>query len=415
MIHSLLKDDIPLPGGIPMSKNTAQITVSFDTQIDIQPVLYQIDSQRQFQRVVVTGARRGACFTVGKRDATLEDGWGAGAPESFYINPDPFIPGIGTMDREPAQKARDSLRTTEIIEEVYTQWIIPDDWDGKAASGDGAFIPTAVCPVSDAGGNLLPLVYLNQELKVGEKTSNLQSDGSQHDTSNIVVLQADDRQFGLVVDGVNDSEDIMVKPLGKQLKGISAFAGATIMGDGKVALILDVLGIAQHANVVSVVRDRTLTDSAAQARERGEDRQALLIFRHGEDGRVGIPLSMVARLEEFPRSSIEKSGTQEVVQYRNEIMPLVRLSNILDGGSYSAPEEKETIQVVVHTRQGRSLGLVVDQIVDIVEERVEVQPNTRRQSILGSAVVQGRVTDLLDVERLMPTVEPELSEHPEAA
>lgn len=94
------------------------------------------------------------------------------------------------------------------------------------------------------------------------------------DTIKIVVLQADDRQFGLVVEGINDTEEIVVKPLGKQLKGISVFAGITIMGDGKVALILDILGIAQQGQVVSEVRDRALADKLAGAQDRSEERQS---------------------------------------------------------------------------------------------------------------------------------------------
>src|SRR4029077_97858 len=120
------------------------------------------------------------------------------------------------------------------------------------------------------------------------------------DAINIVVLQADDRQFGLVVEGVSDTEEIVVKPLGKELKGLSAFAGATIMGDGRVALILDVLGIAQRANVVSPSRQRALIDSAQKSSAEQDAREALLLFRVGSSSRMAIPLSMVARLEEIP-------------------------------------------------------------------------------------------------------------------
>lgn len=112
---------------------------------------------------------------------------------------------------------------------------------------------------------------------------------------NIVVLQADGRQFGLVVDEINDTEEIVVKPLGKQLKGINCFAGATIMGDGKVALILDVLGLAQHANVVSEVRDRSLADKT-KTDVRSTERQTLLLFDAGQGTRMAIPLSVVDRL-----------------------------------------------------------------------------------------------------------------------
>src|SRR5204863_6055217 len=110
-------------------------------------------------------------------------------------------------------------------------------------------------PVYRLRGRLLPLVYLNRELGL---TANSENEGSTDDAVNIVVLQAEDRQFGLVVDGINDTEEIVVKPLSKHLKGLKAYAGATIMGDGKVALILDVLGLAQSASIVSQARDHSV-------------------------------------------------------------------------------------------------------------------------------------------------------------
>jgi len=251
-------------------------------------------------------------------------------------------------------------------------------------------------PVYRLRGNLLPLVYLNRELKIGEQADN---DGS----VNIVVLQADGRQFGLVVDGINDSKDIVVKPLGKHLKGISAFSGATILGDGKVALILDVIGISQSANVVSETRERAINTATTVSQEADGERQTLLICRYGKDGRVGIDLSLVARLEQFPLTAIEKSGAQDVVQYRDEIMPLVRLSRVL-GGSGDSEAGKDTLEVVVYREHGKSVGLVVEQIADIVEERITVKTDRCGGHLLGTAVVQGKVTDILDVHGIIESV-----------
>ena len=134
---------------------------------------------------------------------------------------------------------------------------------------------------------------------------------------NIVVLQAEERQFGLVVDAINDTEEIVVKPLGKQLKGIKTFAGATIMGDGRVALILDVLGLAQPGNVVGESRERTMAgEQAAAGRDAGKE--TMLLLHCGPDGRVAMELSLVARLEEFKAAAIEKAGDCDVVQYRGQ-------------------------------------------------------------------------------------------------
>jgi two-component system chemotaxis sensor kinase CheA len=245
-------------------------------------------------------------------------------------------------------------------------------------------------------GNLLPLVDLRHELGLGERPADDESDDG---AMNIVVLQADDRQFGLVVEGVTDTEEIVVKPLGKQLKGIPTFAGATIMGDGRLALILDVLGLAQRARVVTEGRERAAVASSATTGTTDDSAQSLVVLRVGESTRVALPLSSVARLEEFERSRVEHGSGQDVVQYRGEILPLVDVARSL--GVPAARTSPELMQVVVHTESGRSVGLVVEEILDIVEEHVSVAAVAARPGLLGSAVVQGRVTDLLDAKAVI--------------
>ncbi len=262
------------------------------------------------------------------------------------------------------------------------------------SQGSGGIERIQGVPVYRLRGRLLPLVFLNQELGL----DCTRADGENSRTAdNIVVLQADDRQFGLVVDEINDTEEIVVKPLGKQLKGISCFAGATIMGDGQVALILDVLGIAQMANVVTEVHDQTgaASDSAGAAAQRV--RQSWLLFRSGQDSRLALPLSAVARLEEFPANIVEHSGHAEVVQYRGEIMPLVRVSRLLSEPATAC----DPLQVVVFSSEGRSLGLVVDRIEDITDEAIEVRNDARKGFLLGSAVIQQKVTDIVDLQQVV--------------
>jgi two-component system chemotaxis sensor kinase CheA len=247
-------------------------------------------------------------------------------------------------------------------------------------------------PVYRRRGSLLPVVYLNQVL--GLKSA------ERADAVSMVVLQAEDRQFGLVVDGINDTQEIVVKPLGKQLKGISVYAGATIMGDGKVALILDVLGIGQSAGVLSESREqaRAATEQKSQA---GMEQQRLLLFRSGSFDRLAVPLSLVARLEEFPRSVIEHAGGFEVVQYRNRILPLVPLGTVLAPGSPDQNRAADPVQVIVFNDGDRSLGVVVDQILDVVEDIVTVRQKSTRHGLLGSGVVAKRVTDFVDLNQVI--------------
>jgi two-component system chemotaxis sensor kinase CheA len=264
-------------------------------------------------------------------------------------------------------------------------------------------------PVYRLRGHLLPLVYLRHEL--GQDQSSyvpMLSDAKEADTINIIVLQADDRQFGLVVDGINDTEEIVVKPLGFLLKGIPVFAGSTIMGDGRVALILDVLGIAQRAGVVSEVRDRARPSHLSTTMDKSGEKQNLLLLGIGRNRRAAIPLSMVARLEEIPVAQIEQAGNQEVVQYRGQILPLLRLSEIL--GAEPSETSSDFMQVVVYTENGRSVGLVVDRILDIVEASLDVVQNARSEGIIASAVIQQRVTDLLDIHAIIRAANPSFFE-----
>ena len=265
-------------------------------------------------------------------------------------------------------------------------------------------------PVYRLRGNLLPLVYLSKELGIS-------SNGTGDKSVNIVVLQADNRQFGLLVEKILDTEEIVVKPLGTQLKGITAYSGATIMGDGKVALILDVMGLAQKAHVIGEEgreRAEELLRTAADLRREEGEKQTLLIFSAGDNSRMAVPLSMVARLEEFKWNEVECSGGQDVVQYRGEIMPLIHLSQVLNGKP-TPRSENGMMQAIVYSERGRSVGVVVDKILDIVEETVNLKTGTGRKGILGSAVVQKKVTDLLDVEAIILEADPGFYNHSEPA
>jgi two-component system chemotaxis sensor kinase CheA len=250
-------------------------------------------------------------------------------------------------------------------------------------------------PVYRLRGNLLPLVDLNRELRLPASATG----GGNAQLVNIVVLQADDRQFGLVVDEINDTEEIVVKPLGKQLKGLACFAGATIMGDGQVALILDVLGIAQMANVVTELRSRAGNERASKNGESAGNRDTWLLFTVGENGRMATQLSSVSRLEEIPVNLIERSGDSEVVQYRQHIMPLIRVSALLNRPSRT--QDAERVQVIVFAQGESYIGLVVDEIVDIVEQQISLERCGQHAGVSGSAVIQQRVTDVLDLDMII--------------
>jgi two-component system chemotaxis sensor kinase CheA len=258
-------------------------------------------------------------------------------------------------------------------------------------------------PVYRMRGRLLPLVYLSEELKLAKKNS---TEAELEEATNIVVLQANDHPFGLVVDEINDSEEIVVKPLSKHLRALKIFAGATIMGDGKVALILDVVGLAQNANLLSEASDRALAEKTAELAESLDqnraEKQTFLLFAGPDDARMALPLSTVARLEEFRASDVEKSGGEWVIQYRGKILPLIRLDVVLEERRSrlrhgNKTVEPDPLQVLVCNNEGRTIGIVVERILDIVEDRADVKSPATREGILCAVVINDRVTELIDI------------------
>lgn len=252
-------------------------------------------------------------------------------------------------------------------------------------------------PIYRLRGKLLPLVFLHDEL-------GLKSEKKPTDAVNIVVLQANERHFGLVVDSITDTEEIVVKPLSKHLRGVPVFAGATIMGDGKVALILDTIALAQAANLISETgQSRSWADTVVTEAAGTSQIQTLLLFQTGLHDRMAIPLSTVTRIEELPSSSVERIGHREVVQYRGQIMPLFRLAALFPDIQTDTTETPSVLQVVVVGEEGHCVGMIVDNILDIVEEKLTLHEESENRMVVGTAVIRGRVTQVLDMNAVLNT------------
>jgi two-component system, chemotaxis family, sensor kinase CheA len=240
-------------------------------------------------------------------------------------------------------------------------------------------------------GTLLPLVRLSSVLGVESE----RTDG--HVV--IAVLQADGRRFGLVVDRVLNTEEIVVKPLSTRLKSIGVYSGATILGDGQVALILDVQALAKNAlRADALEREQELSGESARV----TDTERVLLAGVGDGRDVAIPLSMVTRLEQVPSSRVERVGSREVIQYRGEILPLLRLGHHL---RTAADDSREHLLLVVYTSAGRSVALVVDEVRDIVDG-ASVRSDIDDQGLVGSAVIRERVVELLDVRAAILAADP---------
>jgi two-component system, chemotaxis family, sensor kinase CheA len=274
----------------------------------------------------------------------------------------------------------------------------------EGEQGRGGIELISGTPVYRLRGKLLPLVYLDRELGVSEP------DRTQRDTVLIAVLQAEDQRFGLVVDDILDTQEIVVKPPSSQLEQVKVYAGATILGDGSPALILDVLALAQRARVLSAGRELSRAAADHAGDDRPKPREALLVASVGQDRTVAIPLATVTRLEELPAASIEYVGSRELVQYRDEILPLIRLTGSLGGDGTQVDDDM--LAVVVCSTRGRNVGLVVEAILDIVEGGPAGGDDRGEVGYLGTAVVQDRITELLDVEQAVQEADPQFYDAP---
>ncbi len=275
---------------------------------------------------------------------------------------------------------------------------------GEHARGGIELISGA--PVYRLRDMLLPLVRLDEQLglvPMGTADSAGSEDGPIDSERGgfIVVLHAEQQRFGLVVDDVLDTQEIVVKPLGRHLKGIPVYAGATILGDGSVVLILDAATVARRSNVLANSLGVTAQDSGSEV----ELIDPVLVVEVAGGRRAAIPLEMVTRLEEIAGESIERVGGREVVQYRGHIMPLVRLSALL--GAYGEGGDPEAgVQLVVYTRGARSVGFVVDRILDIATERSGTRSDIDDHALVGSVVVGDKVVELVDMQSAVLAADP---------
>ena len=242
-------------------------------------------------------------------------------------------------------------------------------------------------------GELLPLVDLREVLHLPAL------DESGPDIANIMVLQAVGQRFGLIVDRVRNTEEIVVKPLHKTLARLSVFSGATIMGDGRVALILDVVGLARIAGVVDLGQDtggQTVIESDETEEVESNGFGDYLVCDVGLDRQVAVSLPEVTRLEEIPATAIQTSTGQPVVPYRNHIMPLLNLERTGD----VAADAQGTVPVVVHAVGRRYVGLIVNRIIDIATADQEMDTSQRQSAIRGRTLIGGRVIDIVDIREL---------------
>jgi two-component system chemotaxis sensor kinase CheA len=211
----------------------------------------------------------------------------------------------------------------------------------------------------------------------------------------IVVTQVGSQTFGIVVDSVFHTEEIVVKPMSTKLRHIAMFSGNTILGDGAVIMIIDPNGVAQA--IGSTVTSQMIVEAAQdRVEEAAEEATSLLVFRAGSTQPKAVPLSLITRLEEVDARKIELSNGRHMVQYRGHLMPLISMNaNVNVKGEGAQP-------LLVFSDGTRSMALVVDEIIDIVEDRLAIQVTSDVPGVLGSAVIKGQATEIVDVGHFLP-------------
>jgi two-component system, chemotaxis family, sensor kinase CheA len=274
-----------------------------------------------------------------------------------------------------------------------------------AASTESVIERVNDTPVLRLRERLLPLVSLDELLGLPSAASDASSAGDQ--ASTIVVAQVGAAQLGLIVDRVFDTEEIVVKPVAPVLRHIGMFSGNTILGDGSVIMILDPNGIAKASGVAGGAEQRGAARlPAAGAVSADAGRVAMLLFKAGDQGLKAVPLSLVARLEQLPQARIEFAAGAPVTQYRGRLMRLLPMSGRIDTTRAEVP----VLVFSDHAANGameHRMGLVADEIVDVVEDHLRIELSHAREGILGTAIIAGRATDVIDTSFWLTSVEPD--------
>ena len=229
-----------------------------------------------------------------------------------------------------------------------------------------------------------------------------------NDAVQILVVASGEKKFGIIIDLTLDSPEIVVKPLGKHLKSLEIYAGATILGDGSIAPILDVTGILHVLNLDSIYIENSHSETDEHEHETS-DVQNLLIFSNGHDENYAVPLSSIIRIEKISPDRIEHVGSLRTAEFLGKSTGLFTID---DAADVEAVDLTKNCSVVLFEMLGKTLGLVVKEIIDSVEVAVEFDEQTYKQpGILGAAYINDHLTLLVDLFGIISTKMPQWVEN----
>jgi len=251
-------------------------------------------------------------------------------------------------------------------------------------------------PVFRLRDKLIPLVFLNYELKVDDVLPPVDH------TLNIVIVQAAGIRFGLVVDEVLYMQEVVVKSVGPLLKGTPVYSGSTILGDGRVALIFDINAIAVRSGIIAKLADNQFEQDISAALGANSESQQMLMFDLLGLERMVIPLETVDRLEMISASRIDRRGNEAVVLYGNKIMRLISLAHYVEGATQKSLYGDETVPVIVHYHHGQPIGFIVKKVHNIVNVPTQVvMVSPPQRGIMGSVIVNDSVMSILNVQDIL--------------
>lgn len=251
-------------------------------------------------------------------------------------------------------------------------------------------------------GALLPLVRLNQVFGIDGET---QESANEPSTLNIVVVESGQFRYGVAVDRLFDSEEIVVKPLGKQLKELDYLAGATILGDGRVALIIDVSGIASEANLRSCEELNAGKGDHIDLHANSEVHR-MLLFDNAPGEHFAVPMACVSRIERTEAANIINLGKESLLSYRGGTLPLLSIERLIS--AKPRREDLSHIFVIVFSIGKREIGLLAPELNDICNVALDIDDAALREpGVAGVVVVNDQPTRMLDLVELTKSSHPE--------
>ncbi|MAF76849.1 MAG: histidine kinase [Halobacteriovoraceae bacterium] len=250
-------------------------------------------------------------------------------------------------------------------------------------------------------GDLIPIIRLNEVLGISKDRE------VENPVLNIIVLKAEGKTYGLIVDEILDTQEIVVKPLDRILKNINYYAGSTIMGDGRVALIIDAFGFYNQFDSKESAQKEEIGKREVVA-EANYDTLEVVLYKLGDERTYAVPLSLIDRLEEIDCSRIEWSGNQSIIRYRNTSMPLINVENLLglNGKSVLETQKEGKINCIVTSINGVFFGVIVSEIMDIAMSETELDTDTvDRNGLMGTIYINDRLITLVDLYEMINMTE----------